>query len=281
MNTSRKIIINADDFGMSYEVNEGIKQGIKAGVITSVSVMVNMPYYKEAVAFLKKHPEVSVGLHFNISEGHPILSPHDIESLLREDDYFYNWITLTLKLLFRDISLKEVEKELTAQFNELKQSGLPINHIDGHHHLHLYPTIFQIVAKFAKKENLHAVRSCQRSFPLLTHVFKNGFSLRKAIISNLFYFDSFLLGSNRNICRINYIYDINWNNEITERSFLELISSLPKGNTEIICHPGILSKTGNRKFLEPRLKCLKLLISPHLKKTIKDHDIQLVGKIIE
>lgn len=280
MNSLRTMIINADDFGMSREVNEGIKQGIEAGVITSVSVMVNMPYYKDAIAFLKKHPEVSVGLHFNISEGHPILSPHQLATLLREDDYFYNWITLTLNLILRQICLKEVEKELTAQFTILKKSGLPINHIDGHHHLHLYPSIFQIVAKFAKKENLNAVRSCQRSFPLMTQIFQHGFSIRKAIISNLFYFDSFFLGTNRNLCKINYIYDINWNNEITEKSFLQLITSLPKGNTEIICHPGVVSKTGNRKFLEPRLKCLKLLLSPRFKKALKDNDIQLVDKII-
>src|SRR5882757_5858501 len=87
----KKLIINADDFGMSREVNEGTKQGIKQGIITSVSVMTNMPYFNEAVRFLKKYPHVSVGLHFNITEGKSLLLPKDAKNLIREDDNFYHW----------------------------------------------------------------------------------------------------------------------------------------------------------------------------------------------
>ncbi len=92
----RRLIINADDFGMSQEVNEGIKKGIKAGVINSVSLMANMSYFDDAVKFLKNHEKIAIGLHFNITEGAPLSQPKKIQTLLREDNNFYYWINLSL-----------------------------------------------------------------------------------------------------------------------------------------------------------------------------------------
>src|ERR1700733_1674189 len=108
----KKLIINADDFGMSQEVNEGTKKGIEQGIITSVSVMANMPFFEDAVRFLRKHPKVSVGLHFNITEGKPLILPKDAINLIREDDSFYHWPQLITRVASKNITRSEIEKEL-------------------------------------------------------------------------------------------------------------------------------------------------------------------------
>ena len=122
----KKLIINADDFGMSREVNEGTKKGIEQGIITSVSVMANMPFFEDAIRFLKKHPRVSVGLHFNITEGKPLIFPKDAKNLIREDDSFYHWPQLVTRVASKTIKRTEIEMELKRQYMELKKTGLPI-----------------------------------------------------------------------------------------------------------------------------------------------------------
>ncbi|KXK08473.1 MAG: hypothetical protein UZ21_OP11001000674 [Microgenomates bacterium OLB22] len=157
----KRLIINADDFGMSKEVNDGIKRAIKAGAVNSVSVMVNMPYFEDAVRFLKLHPEVRVGLHFNITEGAPISSPHAASTLLREDNNFYYWMNLVVKFILRHVSLKQIENELMLQHTKLASTGLEITHIDTHHHIHLFPPFFKLVLGFARRKGISTLR-CRR-----------------------------------------------------------------------------------------------------------------------
>src|ERR1700748_1221382 len=102
------LIINADDFGMNKEVNEGIKLGIKQGVVTSVSVMTNMPFFEDAMRFLSDYPRVSVGLHFNITEGKPLVKHAD--SLVGNDNNFYFWTKLINKLLLQQVEIRTIEK---------------------------------------------------------------------------------------------------------------------------------------------------------------------------
>ncbi len=160
----KQIIINADDFGMSKEVNEGTKDGIRQGIISSVSVMANMPYFDDAIAFLRNYPKVSVGLHFNITEGKPVILPKHVGNIIREDDYFFHWPQLIGRVAFDAIQLKEVETELKAQFKRLQNTGLPITHIDSHHHVHLYPSIFNLVSKFADEKGIYSLRGHYFSF---------------------------------------------------------------------------------------------------------------------
>src|SRR4051794_5424327 len=125
------LIINADDFGMSREVNTGTKKGIEQGIITSVSVMVNMPYFDDAIKFLKRYPHISVGLHFNITEGKPLHHPKDVGTLIREDDNFYHWPQLIGREVIKNIRQDEIERELKLQYATLKATGLNITHIDS------------------------------------------------------------------------------------------------------------------------------------------------------
>lgn len=275
----KQLIVNADDFGMSEEVNDGIKRGIEAGVITSVSIMVNMPFFEDAVKYLKIHPDIPVGLHFNLTEGSPVSVWRDVSTLIREDGNFYYWTNLLSSIFTRKIEVNQIKKELTSQYEKLKKSGIPINHIDSHHHIHLYPEIFRTVAMFAQNNNIHTLRS--RSFQLdqLFFLARTRPTLKQFIILALCSLDSLLYNFGKKFAELDSLYDISWDQEKKQNKFFEFLKNLPDGITEIICHPAVLSNTGNPKFLKPRYDELTLLLSRKTKKTIKENNIQLIGKV--
>ncbi len=263
----RQLIINADDFGMSREVNEGIKKGIKEGVITSVSLLVNMPYFDDAIAFLKKNPQVSIGLHFNISEGAPISHRSEVGSLIREDGNFYHWHGVILTLIRNKNVIVEIEKELNMQYEKLINSGVKVSYLDSHHHIHLFPSIFKIILNFALKHKIKSIRG--RSFKLTFPLFSGTIpSLKQLTVTFFCILNNILFHSNRHFFENDHLYDINWHPDMDKRQFLHLLDNLSEGKTQMICHPGILSKTGNRKFLEPRQKELELLLDKEVRKKI-------------
>jgi predicted glycoside hydrolase/deacetylase ChbG (UPF0249 family) len=272
------LIVNADDFGMSHEINEGIKRGVQAGIITSVSVMVNMPFYDEAVKFLKKHPEVSVGLHFNITEGSPILKPKTLGSLLREDNSFFHWSSLIAKFVLGKVMADEIKQELEHQYQKLKKTGLKISHIDSHHHMHLYPRIFRVLVSFAHERGVSALRSRKFSLWSLTNGIKKGPTIKQCVILALCFLDNFLARNSQDLYDINSIYDINWDKNLTEKKLLNILDHLPNGITEIICHPAVLSRDGNRRFLLPRYQRLELLLKKSVLQKIRKNNIQLVSR---
>jgi len=272
----RQLIINADDFGMSYEVNEGIKRCIEAGTVNSTSLLVNMPYFEDAVEYLRTKPNVSVGLHFNITEGKPIDLPAQRSTLIREDDNFVHWVSLTFKLLTNNCSIKEIKYALTTQYEKLEKTGLPISHIDSHHHIHLYPSIYRIVLDFAHRKNTRSLRS--RNFNLLSSIkhFRAVPTLKEIIILSLCFINTiFFSQTNGDILEVVGIYDMSWDSHVDKDKFYQVISRVKEGVSEIICHPAIYSKTGNPKFLKARNKTLEILTSKSFQKHLMSNNIQM------
>jgi predicted glycoside hydrolase/deacetylase ChbG (UPF0249 family) len=252
---------------MSREVNEGIKKGIRAGVITNVSLLVNMPYFDDAIVFLKKNPQVSVGLHFNITEGAPISHRSEVGSLVREDGNFYYWVSLIYILIKNKNVIGEIEKEFNMQYEKLKRSGIKISYLDSHHHVHMFPPIFKLFLNFALKHKIQAIRG--RSFKLTFPLFSGTIpSLKQLIITSFCILNNILFHNNRHFFENDHLYDINWHPNMDKKQFLHLLDNISEGKTQMICHPGVMSKTGNRKFLEPRHRELSLLLDREVQKKI-------------
>lgn len=254
----QNLIINADDFGLSLEVNEGIKRAIETGVVNSVSLMVNLPYFDDALNYLKRHPEISVGLHFNITEGRPLLPAAQVGSLLREDDHFFYWPSLVGRLLLRRARLGEIEQEFHTQYQKLKSTGLKIAHFDSHHHLHLFPPIFKFVTQLADAEGISSLRCHHLNNWSLTAGIGKRPTFKQVFLVFLLWFDSFLYDHNH-LRGVEGLYDLNWDKDLNAEDLILVLDNLPQGTTELICHLGVLSPSGNPRFLEPRFQKLNLL----------------------
>lgn len=272
----RSLIINADDFGMSAEINEGIMTGIESGLVTSVSLLVNMPFFDDAVEFLRRHKEVSAGLHFNATEGTPVLLPSEVDSLLKEDNTFFSWMGLLPQLISRSAKIDHLHKELLAQYQKLENTGIKITHIDSHHHIHLYPPIFKFFTQLADEKGIESLRCRHFNIWGLTAGIKKRPKAKQLLIDLGLWLNG-LAHNHRHFSEVSGIYDVNWDANLTEDELIGILNSLPEGKTELICHLGVVSPTGNKRFLEPRLKALELLQSPNFKAQLLKSGIKLVN----
>lgn len=149
-----QLIINADDFGLTKATNEAVIKLAAIGTISSSTVMVNMPYAKEAVK-LTDILGFGIGLHFNLTQGYPITAPHEIPSLVKEDGSFFSVHDFRSKIKKGKLNNKEVLTELYAQFQRLESIvGKNISHIDSHQEINKYSLINRALITFNNQKKL-------------------------------------------------------------------------------------------------------------------------------
>ena len=157
-NQPPKVLLRVDDIGMNHAVNMALKQTAETGIIFSTSVMFACPWYQEAVEILKKYPNISVGVHLTLNaewknyKWGPVLGRSAVPTLVDSNGYFY---ASTVEFLAKNVSLEEVEKELSAQIERALNSGLKIDYVDYHMGTAIStPELRAIVEKLAAKYHL-------------------------------------------------------------------------------------------------------------------------------
>jgi len=156
----RQIIINADDFGADVYRNQGIAEAVDAGVVTSVSVLVNGPAFDDALARLPvwQGRGVSVGLHVNLSEGDPVCKEL---AVLPDEHGCFRGKSSTHKLLMQ-VGNQELEREVAleieAQIELLESTGVRISHLDGHQHVHIFPAAIAAAVQAAQRHGIAWLR---------------------------------------------------------------------------------------------------------------------------
>lgn len=155
----RRIIINADDFGLCEGINQAVAQAHSEGILTSATIMTNMPAAEKAVKIAKKMPKLGVGVHLNLTEGPPVSKEACIERLLDADGQFAcSPFTLSLVSLAGHKFRKSIRAELAAQIQWVIDHGLKPTHLDSHEHIHAFPALFSIVCQLAGRFGIGAVR---------------------------------------------------------------------------------------------------------------------------
>lgn len=154
MKSSKKLIINADDYGACSRVNQAIEQLALAGRLSSVSVLANGPNWAHAVDFLRDSPLLSAGVHFNAVEGQPISNASEVGLLL---DKYGSFVGLG-GLLNPTGIYRAVETEWRAQIERLQRAQVRLTHADSHCHLHAFPLAYPIAVKLCHEYGIAALR---------------------------------------------------------------------------------------------------------------------------
>lgn len=156
------LIVTADDYGMSQAVNQAIQEGVDNGIITSTNVMMNMPFCDDVERIRNK--DISIGIHWNLTCGKPILSPEMIPSIVNKDGSFYS-IT-EFRYLFRKGKINEldVEKELVAQYDKYIQIWGKPDYWNSHENVHLWLKVFNVFLDTAAKLDIKKMRSHERIY---------------------------------------------------------------------------------------------------------------------
>jgi hypothetical protein len=155
----RRLIINADDFGLCESVNKGIVEAHTKGVLTSTTIMANMPAAQQAVDLAKNLPTLGLGVHLNLTAGKPLCQDNTVKLILDSQGHFaLSPGKLALASLITGKVRTAIETELASQIQWLIDKGLKPTHLDSHKHIHAFLSIFPIVCRLAKRFSIPAIR---------------------------------------------------------------------------------------------------------------------------
>jgi len=159
----KRLIVNADDFGLTHGVNRAIAACHQGGIVSSATLMATGAALAEAATLAAQFPRLSVGCHVVLVDGEPVLPAGQVRSLLVPGtDRFYNTIGELLRALalgrFRG---DELEAEAGAQMARLRQAGVQLSHFDSHKHTHMFPAILRPLLRAAAS---HGIRSLRNPF---------------------------------------------------------------------------------------------------------------------
>jgi hopanoid biosynthesis associated protein HpnK len=246
---TKKVIINADDMGASKGTNAAIARAFREGILTSTSIIVTMPAYEDAIEnVVLPNPSLGIGIHLSLTEGKSILNKSAIPLLVDENGYFNKkFVDIYIGTKKQRDVLQQIYKELDAQFNRVCSDGIQIDHIDGHHHIHMIPPIFDIVIKLAEKYACPMVRLAHERFPFSTKglypsyylsPLLNGNILKKILLSN---FAKYNRKKFRNVWTSDHFFGVLHSGKMDMKNLLYIFRCIKPGITEIITHPSMYS----------------------------------------
>ena len=154
----RVLIVNADDFGRSEEVNRGVAEGFRHGIITSTSIVAAAPAFAQAVEIARELKGLGVGLHLAANEYAPLLTRREIPSLVARDGNFLPRSRLFLKMAVDPRTRGDLMREWGAQISKVMDAGIRLTHLDGHGHCHAHPRAAGVVLELARRYKIAHVR---------------------------------------------------------------------------------------------------------------------------
>ena len=156
----RRLIVTADDFGASREVNEAVEQAHRGGILTAASLMVAGEAAADAVERARRLPSLGVGLHVVLVEGRPVLPPERLPALVDTTGAFRTDMARAgLTIFASPAARRQLRAEIEAQFAAFAATGLPLDHVNAHKHFHLHPTIAATILAVGRRYGMKAVRA--------------------------------------------------------------------------------------------------------------------------
>jgi hopanoid biosynthesis associated protein HpnK len=239
----KKLIINADDFGLSGGANRAVIRAHREGILTSTSLMVGGQAFDEAVSLAEENPGLQVGLHLTLLQGKAVLPPQELPGMVdREGNFPIDPVTTGMRYFFRRSLRRELEREIEAQIIRFRETGLPLSHIDGHLNIHMHPTVFSILAELMPKYGITSFRLTRENLAR-----DPGGDGERSFGRKL---DAFIFARLAEHCRpvldrlrIQYADEVKGllnSGRMTEEYLLKVLDCLEDGCTEIYFHPGCL-----------------------------------------
>lgn len=235
----RRLIVNADDFGLTKPITEGVIEAFERGILTSASFVATGEAFDRAAQYASNHPDLDSGIHLMIVQGRPALPPEQVPSLVNGDGRFLpGYAEFMARYLAGGVKDEEVEAEWLAQIATLRGSGVRMTHLDSVQMLHLVPGLFRIALRIARANGIMAMR-----FPRVPNVLKRGekgtvrrslefLPLRLMEQSNLPYLNS------SGIRTPDRFFGFHSAGHVDQMALRSVLFGVPAGTSELMCHPG-------------------------------------------
>ena len=265
----RRLVVNADDFGLSHSVNEAVVRAHGGGILTTASLMVNERGFDEAVKLAKENPQLGVGLHLTLLMGHAALPPEQIPSLVNpRGEFSNNPVATGFRYFFQRGLREQLRAEIHTQFEKFHSTGLPLDHVNGHLHLHLHPVVFQILMDDAGKLGIRRMRLTRDCLARSRRMVRGRWFYR---LSHAAIYE-WLSNRARQPLRQHGIkhaettFGLLQNARVNEEYLLQLLPELPPGDSELYSHPS----------LDEFKHEFDALVSPRVKELIEKLGIKLI-----
>lgn len=281
----KQLILNADDFGLTRGVNEGIIRAHREGILTSATLMACGPAFDHAVELAKLNPCLGIGCHLVLVGGKAIAPLSEIPSLASKDgclpDSLASFVT---RLSTGIIRPKELERELRAQILKIRAAGIEPTHLDTHKHTHAHPVVMGALSRVAREFGILRVRKPMEN---LRDSWESSRGERSAMLPELFAAAAarmvtpiFQSTSRRYDLRSpDYFLGLARTGRLRPEALRRMIGSVQEGSTEIMLHPGI--SDSELQTIETRLSWqrnseMDALIDPAVNSAIEEHGIRLI-----
>jgi hopanoid biosynthesis associated protein HpnK len=233
----KQLVITADDFGAALAVNEAVEAAHRGGVLTATSLMVAGPAAGDAIARARRLPSLRVGLHLVLVEGTPTLPASKVGRLLDARGRLRSdLVTFGAAIAFSRGVRRELAAEIKAQFAAFRDSGLALDHANGHKHFHLHPVVAALLTEIGARFGLRAVR-----VPLEPRrVLRNAES--RTPWSPAYLTGPFARVLRRRVRAVgllaaDHVFGLQWSGQMTRERLCALVRQLPEGLNEIYLHP--------------------------------------------
>jgi predicted glycoside hydrolase/deacetylase ChbG (UPF0249 family) len=245
--STRRLIVNADDFGRSSSINEAVIGAHRDGILTTASLMVNEPSTGEAVRMARENPMLGVGLHLSLSE-EPVAAG--------------------FRFFFKRSLRPQVRAEIREQLEKFRATGLTLDHVNSHHHLHMHPTVIGLLLECLREMNITRVRLTREPLWInVRHVAGRRFrNWPHALIYMALARRARPGFRAAQIRHPQFVFGLMQNHEVDEAYLKQLLPVLPDGDSELYSHPSL---NGFRHEFEA-------LISPRVRELVERLGIRLI-----
>jgi predicted glycoside hydrolase/deacetylase ChbG (UPF0249 family) len=290
----RRLIINADDFGLTAGVNRAIVEAQGQGIVTSATLMAGASAFSEAAAIARsitvQEKAFSVGCHVVLLDGEPVLPPNRVPSLLQSGrnngsrlrDSLNQFVIASFR---HKLNPEEIEAETVAQMKRIQNSGVVVSHFDTHKHAHMFPAVLRPLLRAARARNVRAVRNpFGQVWPIpLANLVRTRQAWKR--LAQLNVLRSFAARFRREVAAhglrtTDGSLGVSVTGALDLKLFTAIVESIPEGTWEFVTHPGYndaaLDKVHTR-LRASREKELQLLTSPEAKELLKREGIELIS----
>ena len=232
-----RLIITADDFGLSEPVNAAIEEAHRRGILSAASLMVGAPAVADAVARARALPSLRVGLHVVLVDGDPVSDPAEIPGLVEKDGRLRNDLArYGAEIAFRPALRRQLAKEITAQFEAYRATGLPLDHVDGHRHFQLHPVVAASIVRVGRRYGMTALRIPVEPWRTIAAIEPGTRRQAGRIVAP---WATLLRSSIRaaGLKTADAVFGLAWSGAMNKARVAALLGRLPQGAVEIYLHP--------------------------------------------
>lgn len=265
----RRLIVNADDFGRSRSINTAVVRAHREGILTTASLMVAGDAFEEAVDLARANPTLGVGLHLTLVCGRAVLTADRIPGLVDGAGEFPSFAPYAGFRYWADRGLREaLRAEIGAQFQRFQETGLTLDHVNGHLHLHLHPVVLDLLMEHAGEWGIRRMRLTRDSLAVSrrTATGRWGYRLSHAVIFGWLSRRAAPLLVRHGIRCTDAVLGLLQDGLVDEAFLLRVLPWVGPGDTEIYSHPSL------DRFRHE----FEALVSPAVRERVRELGIELV-----